>query len=633
MKATQKLQNLFLFGLVVIVLATGSTAIGYFVTTGARDADLPKSVKTEIAVQVTRAEKQSSQMDATYTLVDFLDSTPFDSQLERSSALYDLFAHVDLEMLPDYWEQAQNLEASNVRAEIQNVIIQRWSVLDQIAALDVIEREAADARKHVLFDFVFHEWSLIDLESAVDYVGGLEKDAQQRAIASVVRAREDLTYKQRREIARRLDCEWVAINVLRETTDSAVIDKPAQEWRSFIWENKDDLPNLSEAQNRMLGQLAYSWIVRDGVDAFEKMRHSLPSDFSLLEITKSVSLELIDANPQLAFDLVVAGKLREKETAYLQLAMDVVTEWAKTDPSKAFDATGAVIGQAFQMRLRQRLLWAWAQNNPESLLNSVGEIPKSLQLKARKTAFTYIARQSPHKVRAMLSSVADPNYRNVIADSVVKGWALTDLPGTLEWIDSDDSLAAFRYDLQRSAYFSLAKENPKLAVQTAAKQPLNNMNEGWEAWVVIWTADDNLDIAAGLLEYVRPGKTRSRAYNSVVELVIEEQDWERAINLVIQYDDQEKQILGKQIGTLSREIPIRLYNKIEDLESPWLKRSVAWQLFVHNKDNGTFAEEQLAQLKELTEKPVPKRPQRERSARLQEAIENFNRVYEEEKSD
>ncbi|MXZ56043.1 MAG: hypothetical protein F4227_03930 [Gammaproteobacteria bacterium] len=163
------------------------------------------------------------------------------------------------------------------------------------------------------------------------------------------------------------------------------------------------------------------------------------------------------------------------------------------------------------MRLRQRLLWAWAQNNPESLLNSIGEIPKSLQLKARKAAFTYIARQSPHKVRAMLSNIADPNYRNVIADTVVKGWALTDLPGTLEWIDSDDSLAAFRHDLQRSAYLSLAKENPKLAVQTAAKQPLNSMNEGWEALVIIWTADDNLDIAVGLLEYVRPGKTRSRA--------------------------------------------------------------------------------------------------------------------------
>ncbi|MXZ56040.1 MAG: hypothetical protein F4227_03915 [Gammaproteobacteria bacterium] len=337
MKVTQKLHNLFLFSLVVIVLATGSTAIGYIVAAGARDDDLPKSEKTEISVQVSNAEKQSSQMDATSTLVNFLDSTSFDSLLERSSALYDLFANVDLEMLQDYWEQAQNLEASNVRAEIQDVIIQRWSVLDPITALDVIEKDADDARKHVLFDFVFHEWSAIDLESAVDYVGSLEKDAQQRAIASIVRAREDLTYKQRREIARRLDCEWVAINVLRETTDSAVIDKPAQEWRSFIWENKDDLPNLSEAQNRMLGQLAYSWIVQEGVAAFEKMRHSLPSDFSLLQTTKSVSLELIDTNPQLAFDLVVAGKLREKETAYLQLAMDVVTKWAKTDPSKAFD--------------------------------------------------------------------------------------------------------------------------------------------------------------------------------------------------------------------------------------------------------------------------------------------------------
>ncbi len=633
MKGRHKPRQLILFSLVAIVLAIGSTSIGYMVATGAKDIDRPGSENTVIPVQISNTAEQSIQTDATQALVEFLDNTTFDSHLDRTRLLYDLFASASTGTLQDYWEQAQNLELSDVRAEIQDVIIQRWSVLDPIAALDVIENEAPNARKHVLFDFVFHEWSLIDLENAIDHVRSLEKDTQQRAIASIVRAREDMTFEQRREIARQLDSEWVAIDVLRETTDLAVIDKPAQEWRSFIWENKDDLPNLSEAQNRMLGQLAYSWIVKDGVTAFEKMRHSLPADFSLLETTKFVSVELIDFSPQLAFDLVVAGKLREKETAYLQLAMDVITEWAKTDPSKAFDATGAVIEQAFQARLRHRLLWAWAQNNPDSLLNSIDELPKSLQLKARETAFTYIARQAPERVRALLSSIADQNYRNVIADTVVKGWALTDLPGTLEWIDSDDSLAAFRHDLQRSAYFSLAKENPKLAVQTAAKQPLNSMNEGWEALVIIWTADDNLDIAAGLLEYVRPGKTRSRAYNSVVEHVIEEQDWERAINLVIQYDDQAEQVLSTQVGTLSREIPIRLFNEIEGLESPWLKRSVAWQLISHNKDNGTFTEEQLAHLKEIGEKPVPERPQRERSERLQKAIENFNRVFEEEQSD
>ena len=633
MKVSQKPHNLFILGLVGIVLAISSTSIGYIVATGARDHERSVPQKTEIPAQISNTAEHRIQTDATHTLVEFLDNTKFDSHLDRTRLLYELFASANTGILQDYWEQAQNLELSNVRTEIQDVIIQRWSVLDPIAALDVIENETPNARKHVLFDFVFHEWSLIDLENAIDHVRSLEKDAQQRAIASIVNAREDMTVKQRREIARQLDSEWVAIDVLRETTDSVVIDKPAQEWRSFIWENKDELPNLSEAQNRMLGQLAYSWIVKDGVTAFEKMRHSLPADFSLLETTRFVSSELIDTKPQLAFDLVVTGKLREKETAYLQLAMDVITEWAKTDPSKAFDATDTVHGQAFQVRLRHRLLWAWAQNNPESLLNSIGELPKSLQLKARETAFTYIARQSPEKVRALLSSIADQNYRNVIADTVVKGWALTDLPGTLEWIDSDDSLAAFRHDLQLSAYFSLAKENPKLAVQTAAKQPLNSMNEGWEALVIIWTADDNLDIAAGLLEYVRPGRTRSRAYNSVVEHVIAEQDWERAINLVIQYDDQAEQVLSTQVGTLSREIPIRLFNEIEGLESPWLKRSVAWQLIAHNKDNGTFTEEQLAHLKEIGEKPVPERPQRERSERLQKAIENFNRIFEEEQSD
>ena len=633
MSGNHQSNNWLFLGLVALVIATGATTIGYIVASSTKSTASSRSSETVRSDQLPNNPEQKSPTSATYTLDEFLNTTKFDSFLERSSALYQLFASFDVSMLQDFWEQTQTIETSSIRDEIQDVIIQRWSVLDPVAALDVIENEELETRKQLLFESVFREWSLIDLENAVSHIGNLETDAKHRAVASIVNTREDMTHKQRREIARQLDCEWVAIDVLRKTTNSIVLPKPNQEWRSFVWENRDDFQKLSDAQNRMLEQLAYSWIVQEGVTAFEKMRHSLPSYFSLLETIRFVSSELIEPNPQLAFDFVLMGKQHEKETAYVQLALDVITKWAETDARTAFDATGAVLGPAFQMRLRQRLLWAWAQHHPESLLNSVDELPKSLQLKARKTALTYIARQSPDRVRAMLSSITDRNYRSVIAETVVQGWALTDLPGTLEWIDSDDSLTDIRHDLQRGAYFSLAHENPKLAVQTAATQPLNSMNEGWEALVIIWTANDNLDIAAGLLPHVRPGKTRSRAYNSVVERVIEEQDWERAINLVIQYEEQAEQVLDKQIGTLSREIPTRMYEEVDKLESPWLRRSVAWKLFANNKDNGMFTEEQLARLEELTEKPVPKRPQRERSARFQKALENFNRVYEEENSD
>lgn len=626
-------QDLILFSLVVIVLAIGATTLGYLVGTGTKDHDSPESETLDFQIENSNVEEQKNQAGTTYTLVDFLDNTQFNSHLERSSALYDLFASIDMEMLQDYWEQTQNFEASPIRDQIQDVIIQRWSVLDPIGALAVIEQEALDARQQVLFEFVFHEWSLIDLENAVDYVSNLENDAQLQAIASIVRTREDMTNKQRREIARQFDCEWVAIDVLRETTDSVVIDKPAQEWRSFVWENRDELQNLSDAQNRLLEQLAYFWIVQEGVTAFEKMRHSLPSDFSLLETTRSVSSELVESNPQLAFDLVLAGKQREKETGYFQLAMDLITRWARTDARRAFDATSEVSGRSFQVRLRTRALWAWAQHNPESLLNNIEELPKSVQLKARETAFTYIARQSPQRVRAMLSSIADRNYRNVIAETVVDGWALTDLPGTLDWIDSDDSLADIRKDLKRSAYFSLAQENPRLAVETAVTQPLTETNRGWEALVIIWTANDNLDVAASLLPLARPGKTTVDAYTAVVEDLIDDEDWERSIELIVQYDEQAEGTIFDLVKPIAQAVPLKLYETLDGPGSVMFKRSVAWQLFHLNKDNGKFTDAQLERLEEISQTPIPERPQRERSERLQKAFDNFHEALREEESD
>lgn len=315
MLGNHKSNNWFLLGIVALVIGTGATTLGYIVAGTTKSSVSSMSWETLRSEQQSNHQEQNNQTFATYTLVEFLDTAKFDNFLERSSALYDMFANVDANMLQEYWEQAQNLETSNIRDEIQDVIIQRWSVLDPMAALDVIESDAPEARKQVLFESVFHEWSLIDLENASNHVGNLEKDAKLRAVASIVKAREDMTYKQRREFARQFECEWVAIDVLRKMTNSIVIAKPDQEWRSFVWENKDDLQNLSDAQNRMLGLLAYSWIVHEGIVAFEKIRHSLPSDFSLLETTRFVSSELIEPNPQLAFDLVLAGKQHEKDTA------------------------------------------------------------------------------------------------------------------------------------------------------------------------------------------------------------------------------------------------------------------------------------------------------------------------------
>lgn len=637
MTANHKSQHWLFLSVVAFVLASGSATVGYIIAGSKGSNDRSETEDSALLVQRNGVEENTNQKAANqltpHKLQDFLDIVQFGSLLERTYALYDLFANIDKEMFQDYWEQSQNLEASKFRNEIQDVIIQGWSGVDPMAALAVVERETPDDRRAFLFELVFHEWSLIDLADAMYHVVDIDQKTKQRAVSSIVRAREDLSYQQRREIARELDCEWIALEVLRKTTDTFVIDAPAQEWTSFVWKNKKDFQKLSEAQIRMLANLAYSWIVQEGVTAFEKMRHSLPSNFSLLETARYVSGELIETNPQLAFDLVLAGTRREKESEYLQLAVDLIAQWAAIDGRTAFDATTVVEARTLQLKLRQRVLWVWAYHSPESLLNSIEELPESLHLKARETALTYIAKKSPKSVRDMLSGIADPKYRNVVAEAAVKSWALTDLASTLQWIESDGSLADIRRDLKRTAYFSLSQVNPQLAVQTAATQPPDEQNRGWEALVIIWITDDNLDVATELLPLTRPGRTRGQAYNAVIEQSINVQDWERAINLVVQYEDQNGKVLYSHLHTLAREVPNRLYTILESSDSPSLKRGIALQLYMQNKNNSKFTDEQLTHLDEISQMPMPKQPERERSPRLKMALENFNRVYEEEMSD
>lgn len=623
--------------MVAFVLTAGSVTLGYIVAGGIHNADPLETDLSGLPVQTFQGMPNTSQ-DATkqiapVKLESFLDNSQFDSLLTRTHLLYEFFANVDKETIQEYWKYTQHLHASNERKHIQRVMIQAWSTVDPVAALAVIEREILDDTRAPLMELVFREWSLVNLADAMNYMGNLDLEDKLRAVSSIVRSREDLSYQQRREIARELDCEWVALEVLRKSTDAFVIEDPAQEWTSFVWKNKDDLQTLSDSQEKMLANLAYSWIVQDGVVAFEKMRHTLPSNFSLLTTAKYVSTEIFETNPQLAFDLALTGTRRERELEYLQLAVDLVAKWAATDGRTALDATDAIIARAFQQRLRRRVLWVWAQTNPQSLLNSIDELPQSLQLKAQETSLTYIAKQSPERVRSMLSEINDRKYRNVVAKAVVKSWALTDLGRTLDWIQSDERLADIRVDLTRTAYFSLGRVNPKLAVETAVTQPLRESKEGWEALVIDWTANDNLDVAANLLPLVRQGRTRTRAYDAVIARSIEEHEWERAINLIVLYEDNKGYALGSYVGTLAREVPTRLYEKLETMDSPWLRKSIAWQLHAINKENSVFSSEQLELLEEISEAPTPQRPSRKPSARSQEALDNFNRVYQEEQSD
>ena len=633
MTADLKAHNWLLLSLSMLVLGAGSVTIGYVVASCTNEADFVDTKEVDLPIQKRSDEDRQVLAEDVPTIQEFVNATRFDSLLDRTLALHEMLGSADIGLLHDYWEQSQNLTTSNFRDEIQELIIQRWSILDPIATLDILKRVSPVALQQSLYELVFQEWSLKHLKDTINYARNLDQKAKLRAVSSIVRAREDLSYMQRRDIARQLGCEWVAIDVLRSIANTDVIDTPVQEWKSFVWENRDDLHTLSEPKNHMLAQIAYSWILQEGVVALEKMRHSLPSDFSLLDTATFVSSELIESDPQLAFDLALAGTRQEKETAYLQLAVDLVAQWAVTDARSAFDATAVVEARALQLKLRQRVLWVWARHQPESLLNSIEELPESLQLKARKSAFTYIARQSPHRVRAMLSGIADRKHRNVIAETVVQSWAMTDLASTLQWIDSDASLAHTRHDLHRKAYYSLATVNPQLAVHTALTQPLNRQNQGWEAQIIVWTAKDNLDAAAVLLPVVRPGQTRMKAYNAVIDRSIDEQDWEQAINLVVQYDEQAEQTLYSQVKTLAQEVPIQLYKVLESTGSAFLKRNVAWQLYALHQETGKFSDQQLLHLEEISQTPIPKRPPRKRSARLQEAIDNFNKAWQEEQSD
>lgn len=621
----------FSFVLVGLVVTAGSFVLGLVVANGSGSArDIASSQSTGSTVAPSNessARRETTGIRKVREVADFATIDGFSSHFARGVAIHKLIEDADSDDLLTFWDQANSLLDERLRQVVQVAIVQRLAVLDPMVALDAFNELSSDQGDEVL-KAIYREWSLKDLNQAVEHARSLDLESRNAVVESMLETREDLSPQQRREFARQLNREWLAIEVIERDSETLPIQDPQREWTAFVSENAGSVDIPDDNQLRTMAHIARAWVLKDGVGAFDKLSESLPNQSTLRKIAESVVQEIAESDPSRALDLAVhVRSLSVVGTTRLAVAI-----WSKNDPLAVLGALATLESKYLREKLQDELLQSWARTDARDLLNHATGLPEQLQPLARKNALLSLAYRSPQDAAQMIGEIEDQESLDEVASTIVMSWSRSDISSVFNWIESEASVAHNQENLKLAALGGLANIDPQQAIRTALDQPLNERGIGLEARVISLVAFRDMDTAVSLLPQVREGKTKISAYESAIQMLRSpmNNDKDQAIDLFIQLTKEED--IGRNDSITSSMVfgfPRELCDALDRIESMDLRRQLASQLLTYHGDSGTFSDEQAAVLQEIKQYR-----QESRDAQRQEAFDRAREILlESQRSD
>lgn len=608
MKANKNWKSLTVVGVVgTVLLFSAGYFLGYAIhnqSTPTLESELVDSSETSQPIPVSSRPSvgNSEPVKGVSALEDLV---LFKSHFERTIALNELLKSGTLESLQAYVEQSKNINSIYLPNTVQQAIFQRLASRYPKMALGQLEGMPIETQQPLIRS-IFQEWSLANLEQTIEQAKQLAGTNRLSALDGILMSTEHLSQKERRAIARELGNEWRALEEIELENGLELFEDPEREWMEFLSSNNNNLDSLDEAQYKMLVFIATAWIVRDGIEVFEKIRESLPKQYSIIDPISSVVNKLFPHNPQLALELAsnVEGMGYWSRGA---VARRLLTQWVENDPQETLEAVNRVKGQYLRRQLQIHVLETWAAQDAQAFLGLIKNLPTDLQGVAQEKALIAMAKTTPMYAVELLSEIPDRQSFQNVAEVIAMQWTHHDVVGVLNWIEGDERLAAIRERLIEKVIVELSKTDPQLAMQTALTYPVDSDEEGMEAEVIQHLAiGGEFDEALSLLPQTRKGATRARAYTEIIgALFLDKEDPQRvkdAVDLFIgavtvdSVEDFDFMLLR-----VSLNAPLILFDSLDDLPTEELKREVGSSLFTFNKDKGVFTEDQLAMLRELDE--------------------------------
>ncbi|MYD46383.1 MAG: hypothetical protein F4W92_08535 [Gammaproteobacteria bacterium] len=482
--------------------------------------------------------------------------------VERLRVLYNFTNVASVKNLETFLEQSADLEPKHLRVDIQRALVQGLATHNPKQALGLFGNMSGSLSPS-LIGLVFQEWAVADLDRAVAEAADLINPNKRHAVEGILTARYDLSERDRRELARRLGDEQIAIDQIALGMVAEEILDPKTAWKRFIDTFGKTSP-YSTVQQRAIVEIAQAWIAKEGNETLNAINEVMRKREDHVLLIGQILENIAKDNPHSALEMANTIDLRN-----LNVLSRLVSSAADINPRTAFDAASAVTKPQTREHLQKLAISAWVEATPLEVLDAIDQIPSGLREWSRGEALTALARESPETAASLFSTIDNIVMRNNLATAIVREWAKQDHEGALRWVNSNPDFSNSKQNLHIQILRSLAQEDIQLAITVALDQPLHSASKiGLEAAVITEVASFNVDEAISLLNYSRTKETRHQANKAIGSALVVKGRSELALELEADSSPEvQYEYFAHFADTWAYNDPEDLYEKLEHLPS------------------------------------------------------------------
>lgn len=530
---------------------------------------------------------RSSSRKQNYSLDEIVE---LKSPIDRTTKLLNLLLQSNEDQVIEMLERSTQLERP-VNVRTQAFILQKLVRINPSIALAKAQ-QFNPPRLSYLLNSMFREWSQIDLVEAISGAATLRSELKLAALDGILRERRDLTNDKRREIARQLDNEQHAVNLINLEKISESVGDPVKIFEEVVESTKHD-----SKQFEVLEQIALVWVEKIGLEALDQIIAALDNVQTKSWISKTVLGTVAQSNPSEALEYAL--KLDNDPSNESKIA--VVQEWAISDPQEALDAISSVQQYGMRRQLQRRLITTWADYHPRELLADINLLPSELFELATQTAVVQIAEGAPHEAAGIVSNLDDTISDFIkldVAETVVHSWFRRDVDATIDWVLNDPGLENQRYRLLNYLLASLVEYDSNRAMEVALKHHVGENDTGLEAFVVLYLARHDLDEALEYMPLVRNASTKTDAFSMIGHELVKDHRTNEALKLIGKIPDYAKSEYRKHMfATWALFNPMGLYTFLDRTPSSQLTSEAALCLLVNDRQGQRLSPDQIESVK------------------------------------
>lgn len=459
-----------------------------------------------------------------------------ESTFERKATIYSIVSRLSDDEVFSWIEQSSNPSwkvAPRYRTELQTTLFQKVAVTAPDRAIDFALARDGQPEIYSKATTVLQIWAKTDLDGAIVRAKELnDRDSTSYWTSTILRARDDLSLEQLREIAIEIGNEGLAFTTYFHNLSKGKIENPRETWHEII--NIATRENLQGTTAFPLRKVVATWVEMEGLGVLDEVMSSLSDDPEYSSALNSVFRELSLIQPEAIFDYIVSN-LGDRAADFVSDS-GMSRNWARKDPKGMLAKVQSLNASGLRGNLVHTAVRYWAENDPLEVLEQLESIPPGERDHASRTAIDELAQNEITDAVEFILGMEDDALRTQLAETLFALWVYVDTDAAKEWLLSVPIDDPMRASLVHSYTNYLLRSDPRAAFKFASEQPMRERHPGddsavgYEVVVLSWIAFQDVELAVELLPQVRRDG-RASAFTTVGGELVSQRKSEQALQL------------------------------------------------------------------------------------------------------